>query len=199
MVRPLGIFTAGGLARAVASHFSAGVFCFVDEPREPNEEIHNIPVLSKPPLLPKHYPTYVIGCGDPHRRKSLAEKHNVEWISLIHETATVSRNTNPLGEGTIICPGVGIDPDVTIGKHVYIDYNSVIGHGATIGNYTVIGPLVLVAGYCEIGETCYIGAGAKIVKEAKIGNGAVIGAGAVVLNDVPSGEVWAGVPARRIK
>jgi acetyltransferase-like isoleucine patch superfamily enzyme len=32
-----------------------------------------------------------------------------------------------------------------------------------------------------------------------IGAGAVIGMGSVVLHDVPAGEVWAGVPARRIR
>lgn len=44
-----------------------------------------------------------------------------------------------------------------------------------------------------------IGAGAIILPGVRIGEGAVIGAGAVVTEDVPPYEVWAGVPARKIK
>ena len=32
-----------------------------------------------------------------------------------------------------------------------------------------------------------------------IGTGAVVGMGYVVLQNVPAGEVWAGVPAKRIR
>jgi acetyltransferase-like isoleucine patch superfamily enzyme len=36
-------------------------------------------------------------------------------------------------------------------------------------------------------------------EKLSIGAGAVVGMGSVVLQDVPAGEVWAGVPARRIR
>lgn len=42
-------------------------------------------------------------------------------------------------------------------------------------------------------------AGAIILPGVTIGENAVIGAGAVVTCDVPAREVWAGVPARKIK
>lgn len=199
MVKRLGIFTAGGLARAVASHFGDKykVSFFIDEPKVSGETIFNIPVINEPPTEPNWWTDYVIGCGEPSRRKTLAEK-NVNWTTLVHKTANVSTYAD-VGLGSIVCPCVGIDPQVKIGKHVYVDYNSVIGHGAEIGDYTVIGPLVLVAGYCVIGNGAYIGAGAKIVKEAKIGNNSIIGAGAVVLKDVPPNEVWAGVPAKKLR
>lgn len=191
----LGIFTAGGLARAIASHFEYNhrIVEFVDTPRGDGECIRNIPIIQKPSRDIK----YVIGCGDPKRRQVLSEEDVLWSLPLIHKSTNVSEYAS-IWEGTIICPGVGIDPDVLIGEHVYVDYNSVIGHNAKIGGCTVIGPLVLVAGYCEIGKACYVGAGAKIVRNAKIGDGAVIGAGAVVLGDVPPNEVWAGVPAKKI-
>ncbi len=44
-----------------------------------------------------------------------------------------------------------------------------------------------------------IGAGAIILPGVRIGKGAIIGAGAVVNCDIPSYEVWAGVPVRKIK
>jgi acetyltransferase EpsM len=194
MVKRLGIITAGGLARAVASHFEYEyqVVYFVDKPKISGESIQGIPVVNTT-LLIKH----VVACGDPKRRRGFGLDMQVPWTTLIHRNANVSRYAS-IGEGSIVCPGVGIDPEVRVGRHVYLDYNTVIGHGVDIGDYTVIAPLVLVAGYCEIGEGVYIGAGAKIVKKAKIGKNSVIGAGAVVLKDVPPNQIWAGVPAKRI-
>lgn len=41
-------------------------------------------------------------------------------------------------------------------------------------------------------------AGAIVTPGVTVGTGAVIASGAVVLEDVPAGEIWGGVPARRI-
>jgi acetyltransferase-like isoleucine patch superfamily enzyme len=48
-------------------------------------------------------------------------------------------------------------------------------------------------------DGCDIGTGAIILPGVRIGEGAIIGAGAVVTCDIPPYEVWAGVPARRIR
>ena len=49
-----------------------------------------------------------------------------------------------------------------------------------------------------IGEYVVIFAGAVLLPGVTVGDWAVIAAGAVVTCDVPSGEIWAGVPARKI-
>ncbi len=48
-------------------------------------------------------------------------------------------------------------------------------------------------------DGCDIGAGAIILHGVRVGEGAIIGAGAVVTRDVPDYEIWAGVPARKIR
>jgi len=51
----------------------------------------------------------------------------------------------------------------------------------------------------ELGDGCDIGIGSIILPGVTIGEGAIIGAGAVVASAVPAYEVWAGVPARRLR
>lgn len=50
----------------------------------------------------------------------------------------------------------------------------------------------------ELGENVWVGAKATILKGVKIGHNAVVGSSSLVLKDIPSDEVWAGVPARLI-
>ena len=51
----------------------------------------------------------------------------------------------------------------------------------------------------KIGNNVHIGLNALIIQPVTIGDDVIIGAGAVVTKDIPSGEVWGGVPARFIK
>lgn len=50
-----------------------------------------------------------------------------------------------------------------------------------------------------LGDNVWLGCHVVVLPGVKIGNDAIIGAGAVVTKDVPAGETWAGVPARKIK
>ncbi len=49
-----------------------------------------------------------------------------------------------------------------------------------------------------IGHHVWLGANVVVLKGLTIGNGAVVGAGSVVTKSIPSGEIWAGIPARRL-
>ena len=49
-----------------------------------------------------------------------------------------------------------------------------------------------------IGNDCFIGARTTILPNVKIGDGCIIAAGALVNRDIPSGEIWGGVPAHFI-
>lgn len=51
----------------------------------------------------------------------------------------------------------------------------------------------------NIGNDVWIGSDVKILGGVKIGDGAVIATGAILTKDIPSYEVWGGVPAKKIK
>lgn len=50
-----------------------------------------------------------------------------------------------------------------------------------------------------VGNGAWIGAHCVLLPGAVVGERSIIGAGAVVRGETPPGEVWAGVPARRIR
>ena len=53
-------------------------------------------------------------------------------------------------------------------------------------------------GRIEIGENCFIGANSTIMPNVRIGNNSVVAACSCVTKDIPVGEVWGGVLAKRI-
>lgn len=50
-----------------------------------------------------------------------------------------------------------------------------------------------------IGNDVWIGAGVIVLRGATIGDGVILAAGSIVRGNVPSYEIWGGVPAKKIK
>lgn len=89
--------------------------------------------------------------------------------------------------------------NITIGEYSniasgcrFIDHD----HGIKVGMR--IGAQPSVKASITIGNDVWIGCNVVVLKGVYIGDGAVIGAGAVVTQSVPSNEIWAGVPAKKI-
>lgn len=102
--------------------------------------------------------------------------------------------------------GATIGQDIALGGHlvdpqfITIGDEAVIGHDSVITAHTIIsGQLILAPVHIGAGAT--IGVHAVIMSGVKIGDGAIVAAGAVVSPNtvIPPGELWGGVPARRIK
>lgn len=53
-------------------------------------------------------------------------------------------------------------------------------------------------GTIKINDNCVIGAGATLMYNTEIGPNSIVAAGAVVTKNVPTGEIWGGVPAHCI-
>lgn len=50
-----------------------------------------------------------------------------------------------------------------------------------------------------LGRNVWLGTGVTVLKGVHIGDDAVVGAGSVVTKSIPSGEIWAGSPARCLR
>ncbi|MEI6946692.1 acyltransferase [Paraflavisolibacter sp. H34] len=110
-------------------------------------------------------------------------------------------------------------PSITIGNNVFIgsgcEFN--IKLGILVGNDSLIasgcrfidhdhgiglGELMRIqegpGKPIRIGNDVWIGCNAVVLKGVEIGDGAVVAAGAVITKSIGPGEIWAGVPAKKI-
>ncbi len=85
--------------------------------------------------------------------------------------------------------GISINRDVILGENCLIMQNVTIGKKEVFGSHPVP----------KVGNNVIFCAGCVVLGNIKIGDDVIIGANSVVLNDVPSGCVVGGVPARVIK
>lgn len=120
------------------------------------------------------------------------------WASVVHPDASIASSTR-LGPGCVVLAGVVATADIAIGAHVAVMPQCVLTHDVVVADFATLASGVRLSGGVLVGEGAYVGAGVLIREGCQVGPGALVGIGAVVLEDIPAGEVWAGVPARRIR
>lgn len=131
-----------------------------------------------------------------------------------------------IGENTFLAETATIIGDVIMGRDCSVWYNAVIRgdvhyirmgdkvnvqdnamlhctyqkHPLNIGNNVSIGHNAIVHG-CTIKDNVLIGMGAIVMDDCLVEENSIVGAGSVVTQGthIKSGEVWGGVPAKKIK
>jgi acetyltransferase-like isoleucine patch superfamily enzyme len=96
--------------------------------------------------------------------------------------------------------------DNTYSSGIILDAQFVeIGRNSIVGQYALLVPHVIegkkLAHYpIVMGNNVTIGAGATVLSGVTIGDGAIVSTGAVVTkgSNIGPGEIWGGVPAKRI-
>ena len=177
-----------------------------DDPAKAGLRIRGLPVLGGMADLPQLRETYalaggIVALGDCAVRRRLGQAlkgMGLLLVNALHPTAHLDSDVR-LGEGVVISPGACVVTGSRIGDSVNILTGATIDHDNVIGAGVVISPGVHTSGRVQIGQDVFVGTGAIFLPDAQVGEGAIIGAGAVVRGAVPAGEVWAGVPARRLR
>tara|TARA_B100000676_G_scaffold294457_1_gene332429 strand:+ start:1738 stop:2142 length:405 start_codon:yes stop_codon:yes gene_type:complete len=115
--------------------------------------------------------------------------------------------SDSIGSGTNIGALSHIGRNVTIGARCKIQGSVYIADECVIGDEVFIGPNATLTNDRHppsggnwspvvVEDKVVIGANSTVVAGVRLNTGCVIAAGSVVTKDVPSGEVWAGNPAK---
>ena len=209
--RPLLLVGGGGLAREVLATVRLlpdewkTIGALDDDPSKHGADLDGVPVLGGFELIGELTDAAVIACvANAHRpagRLGIVRRLNLpddRWATVVHPTASVPQGSS-LGPGTLLLAGVVITTPLRIGAHVVAMPNVLITHDDKIGDGVTFAGRASLGGGVTVEECAYIGQGASVREMICIGACAVVGMGSVVLQDVPAGEVWAGVPAKRIR
>ncbi len=141
---------------------------------------------------------FIIGIGNNRIRKSIAERYEVNWISLVHPSVQIAFQVS-FGVGSVIMAGAVINPCVSIGKHCIINTHAIVEHDNIIKDFAHISPNAVLGGTVYIDELTHIGIGATVKNNIFIHRECIVGAGAVVVKDIERTGTYVGVPARKIK
>ncbi|MCY7401616.1 MAG: NeuD/PglB/VioB family sugar acetyltransferase [Nocardioides sp.] len=138
-----------------------------------------------------------------HRRRVVARLDMLgidaaRYTSLIHPRVVLPGSCS-IGTGCIALDGVVLTADVEVGDHVVLMPQVTLTHGVAVSDFATICAGVSLGGNVEVGEAAYIGMNASVRQGVRIGADATLGMGSVLLEDLPAGETWAGVPARPIR
>lgn len=120
------------------------------------------------------------------------------YATIIHPSAAVSPSSR-IGPGCVLLAHVTLTAAVTVGAHVAIMPQVTLTHDVRVGDFATFASGASAGGGVRIGAGAYVGAGALFREGTQLGDRAMVGMGSVVLRDIPAGEVWAGVPARRLR
>ena len=199
------IYGSGGLGREVYDlairinnkNQRWSEIAFIDDIR-PDSELDGVKVLKFSDILQFENTECIVAVGEPNSREKLYQKlkHNNQKIATLIDPSAVVSNSATVEEGGIICAFVLLAANSYIHINSLIQPFVVIGHDTVIGRHSVISPGVLPGGGIITGEKVYIGMGATIKEKLTIGDNSIIGMGACVFQDIPSGVIALGNPAR---
>ncbi len=206
---PLLLVGAGGLAREVLAAVRLGdrwepIGLLDDRPSSAGSEVDGVRVLGGSPLVDDHPDVKVVVCvANAHRpdgRRSVVRRLGLpsdRFATVVHPHASVAPGVE-LGVGTVLLAGVVITAPQRVGSHVLAMPQVLLTHDDEVSDFVTLAGRAGLAGGVRVGESAYLGSGSLVREGVRVGAEAVIGMGAVVLNDVPPGETWVGVPARRL-
>jgi sugar O-acyltransferase (sialic acid O-acetyltransferase NeuD family) len=212
VTRPLVLLGAGGLAREVMATVDAinrespswHVTAVLDDREEfHGKQVNGVTVLAGTEAAREMDDAFFVACVASPRnvqvRECLVDRLHLDedrFATIVHPSATVIWERGP-SPGCVVMAQVVTTTAVSIGKHVVMMPHVVLTHDDSVDDFSTFGAGVCLAGDVRVGRSSYLGAGALVREGLVVGDRALVGMGSVVLCDVPPGQVWSGVPARR--
>jgi sugar O-acyltransferase (sialic acid O-acetyltransferase NeuD family) len=213
-VRELLLVGAGGFGRETAEAVRAinqrneswKLLGFLDEaPALQGAEVDGLPVLGPIDAIDRYPDAALTVCtghpGNYFSRKRIVRRLGLDpsrYATLVHPGSALATST-AVGPGSVVLAAVVTTAAVQLGAHVAVMPGAVLTHDDVVADYATFGAGARLAGRVRVDEGAYVGSGALVREDRTIGAWSLVGMGSVVLADVPPSEVWAGVPARRLR
>lgn len=134
---------------------------------------------------------FVIGIGNNEIRKMIAERYDVNWVTLVHPSAQIAVNVS-IGKGTVVMAGAIVNACATIGHHCIINTGAVVEHDNVIKDYVHISPGVKLSGTVTVEERSWIGTGTSVINNVTICEDVIVGVGSVVIKDIKTKGIYFG-------
>lgn len=214
MMTPLVLVGAGGFGRETAelvralNHVSPrfDLLGFVDDAEAfTGEQRVGLPILGTTDWLHDHDAVSVVVCvGRPSAidlRRRVVERLGLDagrFATLVHPAAIMPSSVS-VGCGTVIHATCVCTADVRIGRHVQMMPGVVLTHDDDVDDFVTLGAGARLAGSVTVRAGAYIGSAASVRENLNIGRDSMVGMGSVVTVPVPTGEIWVGNPARRLR
>lgn len=196
---------ASGLAReALAVIREAGVHRVVgvlDDQRTVGDLVDGVPVLGPVSLAARRPEALLVCIGSGVVRERVVARlqglgvADDRYITVI-DPSVRNPGGSPVGHGSIVLSHVAITTAVTIGSHVVVMPLVTLTHDDVLEDFATVAGGVSLAGDVVVGRGAYLGTQSSVREHRRIGDGATLGMGAVLIDDLPAGETWAGVPAK---
>ena len=202
------ILGAGEHGRTVADScwiLNYEVVGFLDDTKEPDEEINDVPVLGGFDLAFSDQlgdePRYYVAIGDPERRISISRRlkeYHRKIATIVDANALVKRHAE-YGEGCYISTGSLLCVNARIENYVIVSSYGVIGQDSCVQDGAQIAPTSVISRGVSVGRHTLVGTGVIVLPDIRIGSNCIIGAGSLVTKDIPDNCTAYGSPCRVVK
>jgi sugar O-acyltransferase (sialic acid O-acetyltransferase NeuD family) len=108
--------------------------------------------------------------------------------TYLHPDARIY-STNPIGEGSIVLPGVVIEPFVHVGANTVIWSNVTLAHDSRVADNCWVAAGTVVSGQASICQNSFLGVNATVVNSVTVDEYNFVGAGALITKSTKAGAV----------
>lgn len=203
-MRKLILFGSGGHAKVVASiveEYKDIKLEFVVSKEIKAFSNKKLKIIREDNYILKNYEKFkdyyfFVGIGDNKIRKKIQNLlilNKFKILTIISKKTYIHHSVR-IGKGTVVMPGVVVEPDVKIGQGVIVNTGATLDHDCIIDNFVHVAPGCNLAGNVIIKEGAFLGIGTKAIPKVRIGKWVVVGAGSVIVDNINDFSFGYGVP-----
>jgi sugar O-acyltransferase (sialic acid O-acetyltransferase NeuD family) len=203
------LLAAGGLAREVIAVENSlrrydEMFLLDDNPVLQGTSVDGVTVIGPISLASDKFDGDLLICaGSGGARRQIAVLlaemgvRSTAFGRVIHPSVELPSGCS-IGRGSIVLSSVAMTTAVQLDRHVVVMPNVTLTHDDVISDYATLCAGVSLGGRVTVEEGAYLGMNSSVRQGVTVGPDSVLGMGAALLEDLPAGETWAGVPARKL-